>query len=212
MNHYEPQLHDMNDAESEASKFSQLSRRGFIFSAAASMVGTMASCSTPTSSLSAGRKRPNHLGRQPHLSNHSHLTYASYLESLRLKNVQTEKILAPHRRVRGNVRNHLPPKSLWGNMAPTLRVADEIARRTGAELTEVCSAYRSPSYNRYIGGASKSQHMRNTALDLKFACGSWQASKVARHLRDAGYFTGGVGIYSGFLHIDTRGENQTWWG
>ncbi|MFT4548021.1 MAG: hypothetical protein ACI8XO_000904 [Verrucomicrobiales bacterium] len=185
---------------------SELRRRCFLMGAAAALAGSAISCSPSRSSLSGGKKKISFRGGV-----HSHPTYQSFLSALRLRNVPPERVMAPHFRKRGHVSNCVPPKVLWSNIAPTLRVANEIARRCRSPLEEICSAYRSPSYNRHIGGASKSQHMRNTALDLKFACGSWEASKIARQLRNEGYFAGGIGIYSGFLHIDTRGTNETWW-
>lgn len=98
-------------------------------------------------------------------------------------------------------------------MEPTLRVADELAKRLDAPLVRINSAYRSPRYNARIGGAaSHSQHLNNNALDLKFACGGSEAARLARRLRDEGAFVGGIGIYRNFVHLDTRGENVTWWG
>lgn len=193
--------------EDAPNKFSELNRRGFLIAAAATVASTMIGCSPMQSNLAGGNKKWS-----TRIGNRSHKTYKSYLESLRLGRIAPDSVIEPHFRTRSGVRNSLPPKSLWKSMAPTLRVADQIAKRTGSPLDEVCSAYRSPTYNSRIGGASKSQHMRNTALDLKFECGSWAASKAARQLRSEGLFAGGIGIYNGFLHIDTRGANETWWG
>lgn len=98
-------------------------------------------------------------------------------------------------------------------MGPTLRVADEMSARLGSRLERINSAYRSPAYNARIGGsASSSQHVHNCALDLKFACGAAEAARMARELRDEGFFSGGVGTYRNFVHVDTRGSDVTWWG
>ncbi len=37
-----------------------------------------------------------------------------------------------------------------------------------------------------------------------------RSAEVLRNLRDRGLFKGGVGGYSGFTHIDTRGVNTNW--
>jgi uncharacterized protein YcbK (DUF882 family) len=80
---------------------------------------------------------------------------------------------------------------------------------------QILSSYRSPAYNRTVGGAALSQHLQFNALDIAFAGVS--ANRVYERLlqwRREGRFVGGLGYYpsSGFVHIDTRGRNATWWG
>jgi len=100
---------------------------------------------------------------------------------------------------------------MWKRLAPTLKIADQIRHDLGTELVCINSAYRSPEYNAICSGAaSRSYHMKNCALDLVFACGPEKAAASASKLRDAGAFRGGIGTYSGFIHIDTRGHNATW--
>lgn len=101
-----------------------------------------------------------------------------------------------------------PPADLWKNMLPTARVANEARIRMGSPLT-VKSAYRSPEYNRRIGGARASQHMRYCALDL----GTESPAKLYRillEMRRDGLFKGGLGLYPTFVHVDTRGVNVNW--
>jgi hypothetical protein len=187
--------------------FPELKRRRFLVGAAAAIASSVFAYTPARSSLiSRGSRgaRPNFAGPQT--------GYGGFLNSLRLRRITPESVLAAHDKCRGSVRNCLPHKSLWASMTPALRVADEMAARLGSAPEKINSAYRSPGYNARIGGARKSQHMRNCALDLDFACGAAKASRVARQLRDEGFFTGGIGIYSGFVHIDTRGTNETWWG
>ena len=72
----------------------------------------------------------------------------------------------------------------------------------------VISGYRSPSHNRRVGGARRSQHMRCTAADFrvpgvsKFALARYAKSLPGR---------GGVGTYcrSGFIHLDV-GPRRSW--
>jgi len=135
--------------------------------------------------------------------------YIVFLRSLGLQYFSPEEIVRPHHNLRNGVRNNIPPKQLWGEITHTLRVADELRDRLGARA-EVLSVYRSPAYNTAINGASRSQHVRNRALDLKFSCSSDEAFAIAEKMREEGIFSGGIGRYSSFIHIDTRGYDATW--
>lgn len=68
------------------------------------------------------------------------------------------------------------------------------------------SAYRSPEYNKSIGGAPKSQHMQGKAFDIRIT------DQVSRgdihHYAKLAGFTG-FGDYNSFVHIDT-GPERTW--
>ena len=78
-------------------------------------------------------------------------------------------------------------------------------------VKEVVSAYRSPAYNARCAGAKRrSWHQANVAVDVKFHTGARNVTATARNLRDRGLFKGGVGSYSSFTHIDTRGQNVNW--
>lgn len=137
--------------------------------------------------------------------------YARFVLSLNLRNITPRMVLEPHFKSRGRVQNSLPPKSYWKKMAPTLMLIDRMVTRIGAPLKEVTSAYRSPQYNRAVGGKSKSFHMFNMACDIKFhGISTYHAASVARQLRTQGYFKGGIGRYSAFIHVDTRGTNFDW--
>ena len=115
---------------------------------------------------------------------------------------------------RRGVRNSAPPRKLWKNVVPTLRIIDEL-RESFGKSCHILSSYRSPAYNRRVGGVALSQHLQFTALDITIKGVS--AKRVYERLlqwRQEGRFTGGLGYYpsSGFVHIDTRGRNATWWG
>lgn len=137
--------------------------------------------------------------------------YARYILSLNLRNITPRMVLAPHFKTRGSTHNSLPPKSYWKNMGATLKVVDSMIARMGAPLREITSAYRSPRYNRVVGGKSRSYHMQNLALDLQFrGVSPYHAAYVAKQLRSRGIFKGGIGRYSSFVHVDTRGTNVDW--
>lgn len=136
--------------------------------------------------------------------------YAQFLNNFSYRYIRTHEVMAPHFRTRNEVQNELPPANLWEHLPDTLTVADEIRHRLGTPLSYITSAYRSPAYNRECGGASRSFHTRNNALDLVYEEGSEAAFEVALQLRKEGFFQGGLGYYSGFIHIDTRGHEATW--
>ena len=141
-----------------------------------------------------------------------HQSYAQFIRSLGLRYIEPWEVIAPHKKVNKGVQNQLPPRELWGKMAPTLLVADEIRHRLQAPLHTINSAYRSPRYNRTCGGATRSYHMKNQAMDLMFDASPSKVARVAKQLRKEGFFKGGIGTYRSFTHIDTRGNNATWRG
>jgi hypothetical protein len=137
--------------------------------------------------------------------------YADYLASIRLQRLTPRQVIEAHAKKHGSVWNSLPPRKLWRYMVPTLRVVDRVSMQLGQPVQEIVSAYRSPAYNaRCAGARSGSWHQSNVAVDVKFPVAASSVAQTARTLRSAGYFRGGVGRYSGFTHIDTRGQNVDW--
>lgn len=137
--------------------------------------------------------------------------YARYIAKHRLEKVTVQQVIKAHARNKGAVWNNIPPRSMWENMIPTLQAADQLAVALGSELKEVTSAYRCPEYNARCPGAKpRSYHQKNVALDLMFNTSQARVARVARELRNNGLFDGGVGRYSIFTHIDTRGYNADW--
>lgn len=139
------------------------------------------------------------------------LRYANYIKGLRLKNISPYTVLFPHFKSRGRKRNSLPPRYMWRNIAKTLHVLDILASSMRARPKPLVSVYRSPTYNRAVRGRSQSQHLQNRAVDVQFyGVSAYTVSSVARRLRKEGKFKGGVGRYSSFTHVDTRGHNVDW--
>ncbi len=139
------------------------------------------------------------------------LRYANYIKGLRLKNITPYHVLYPHFKTRGRTTNSIPPRYMWRNIAGSLRVLDGMAYHMRAKIKPLVSVYRSPNYNRAVRGRSQSQHLSNRAIDVQFyGVSAYTVTKVARKFRSAGHFKGGVGSYSSFTHIDTRGHNADW--
>ena len=79
---------------------------------------------------------------------------------------------------------------------------------------KVISGYRSPPYNRKIGGARQSQHMLAKASDLKVSGMSPDQvrSTILQLIEEGKMMQGGVGRYVTFTHYDIRGRKARWSG
>jgi len=139
--------------------------------------------------------------------------YVSYLNSINLRYITTRQVIEAHAKQHGSVWNCLPPRNMWVQMSPTLKVIDRVAQELNQPVAEIISGYRAPAYNALCPGAkSGSWHQVNVACDVRFAASPYQVTAVTRNLRARGLFRGGVGSYSGFTHVDTRGQNEDWSG
>lgn len=106
--------------------------------------------------------------------------------------------------------NTLPPRALWDNMASVAQAADMARGELGTPI-RILSAYRSPEYNRAIGGARASRHLQFDALDLMPTDGRVATlHRILVRLRKQGVFAGGIGRYPSFVHIDARGVAADW--
>ena len=78
----------------------------------------------------------------------------------------------------------------------------------------VISGYRSPKYNRKIGGARRSQHMLAKAGDLivKGMTPGEVKEVISKLIKEGKMKKGGVGLYTYFTHYDVRGFNRRWYG
>ena len=78
----------------------------------------------------------------------------------------------------------------------------------------VISGYRSPKYNRRIGGARRSQHMQAKAADIKVTGMSPAEVKevIVQLIKEGKMMKGGIGLYTTFTHYDVRGRNARWYG
>lgn len=88
--------------------------------------------------------------------------------------------------------------------------ADEIRHRLGKPLN-VNSGLRCSQWNTLQGGVSNSQHRYGTAVDLGKPSGVTVA-EMAAIAEDVIGNTGGIGIYSWGIHIDSRKTKSRWKG
>ncbi len=113
---------------------------------------------------------------------------------------------------KGNQLNTDPPREKWPNVIPLVRVLEALRQRLGHPIV-LTSVYRSPAYNAAIGGASSSQHTEFRAADFVVpghgSPADWHA-ELHRMRVTEGLFSGGLGLYQDFVHIDIRGYNADW--
>ena len=78
----------------------------------------------------------------------------------------------------------------------------------------VISGYRSPTYNRKIDGARRSQHLLAKAGDLivKGMTPGEVKEAIVHLIKEGKMKKGGVGLYTYFTHYDVRGFNRRWYG
>ena len=114
------------------------------------------------------------------------------------------------------------------NVSPNFKVR-EFACKDGSDVVFICprlveilqkirthfdravtinSAYRTPTYNKKVGGATYSQHQYGTAADIVVK--GINPKDVAKYVETLMPNTGGVGIYSTFTHVDVREVKSRW--
>lgn len=70
------------------------------------------------------------------------------------------------------------------------------------------SGFRCAAHNKAVGGATTSQHTIGKAADIRVT--GILPSTIASHCEAIGF--DGIGRYSTFTHVDTRGYKARWWG
>ena len=89
-----------------------------------------------------------------------------------------------------------------------VKIADQIRSKIGKPIT-INSGLRCKTHNANVGGVSNSQHLYGNAADLgcPSGCTPSQMASIAEEIMGD---TGGIGIYSWGIHIDTRSTKSRW--
>ena len=89
------------------------------------------------------------------------------------------------------------------------RLRDKIGRPV-----HIVSGYRTETYNKRVGGVKRSQHLKAKAADLRVSGMTTRElhAEIIKLIRAGEMDPGGVGLYSSFVHYDTRGRNARWYG
>ena len=86
-------------------------------------------------------------------------------------------------------------------------VLEDIRRQFGASIT-INSGNRCEVYNRFIGGALKSQHPLSRAADI--VVDGVDPKDVQDYIDEAWPDSLGMGRYNTFTHIDSRSTKARW--
>lgn len=85
--------------------------------------------------------------------------------------------------------------------------AEKLAKAFGKPL-RINSGYRTPEYNRKVGGSKKSQHVEKKALDIRWPVGDFNSRiEFIQLCIDNGF--SGIGVYNSFIHVDI-GSKRCW--
>lgn len=90
-----------------------------------------------------------------------------------------------------------------------LSILETVRSRFGKPVL-ITSGYRTPSYNRKIGGAKFSQHMYGRAADI--VVDGVNPEVVYNFLCEAFPKSCGFGLYASFVHVDCRKTKSRWKG
>lgn len=88
----------------------------------------------------------------------------------------------------------------------------QVLRDYIGEAVFLNSGYRTPSYNKKVGGAKNSQHLKATAGDIT-ARGKTPRQLyniILKLIKEGKMHDGGVGLYPGFVHYDVRPKPARW--
>jgi len=133
---------------------------------------------------------------------------------------QTEQADIPQ----GNVTSHISwaefqshdgvgvPAELRDNVRALCAELEIIRAAFGGASLSINSGYRSPAWNKHVGGAKNSQHKMGTACDFNIS-GVRPATvrkKVEELIKEGKVKQGGLGAYAGFTHYDIRGYRARW--
>lgn len=104
----------------------------------------------------------------------------------------------------------VPPRAEWARLVPTLRLLRQLQAEGLVNGQHIRSSWRDARINACSGGSTRSQHLRNRALDLDLDPAVAPA-RLCRYWREHGpALRMGLGFYSPqHIHIDTAGF-RTW--
>lgn len=106
----------------------------------------------------------------------------------------------------GFARIAYPEEWIDSRLRPLVDVLERLRTELSNKSMRVNSAYRSPTYNKAIGGAQHSQHTFGRAADIVVSGVSAKTvHDTALRLHNEGVIRlGGLGRYSTFTHVDLR--------
>ena len=96
----------------------------------------------------------------------------------------------------------------------TIFVSDELVkilqkvRNHFGKAVVINSAYRTEAHNKKVGGSANSQHKYGMAADIRI--NGVSPKTIATYLNTLMPNSGGIGVYSSFVHIEVRAKKSRW--
>lgn len=89
----------------------------------------------------------------------------------------------------------------------------QVLRDNLGEALNINSAYRSPSWNKKVGGATNSMHLQANASDLttRSLTPKQLHATIEKLIKEGKMQNGGLGLYNSFVHYDI-GPARRWKG
>lgn len=110
-----------------------------------------------------------------------------------------------------DAKNTPVPKKYRGNVQQLAENLQVLRDDLGVPVF-VVSGYRTDAYNKAVGGAKLSQHKKAKAGDItaKGFTPKEIGARIEKLIKAGKMKQGGLGIYKGFVHYDTRGRRARW--
>lgn len=93
-------------------------------------------------------------------------------------------------------------------IAPDLIDVLQKIRNHFGKAVHINSGYRTPAYNKKVGGATYSQHLYGTAADIRI--NGVEPKDIADYAETLLQNTGGIGRYKNFVHVGVREKKSRW--
>jgi len=122
-----------------------------------------------------------------------------------IKHFQAREFTRPS--VHKGVVNQPVPERYMDNICVLARLLERIRADFGGAPVFVLSGYRSPSYNKTVGGSTYSQHMYGRAADIQVL---GVRPKEVFDWMEKHMPTGGRGRYRTWTHVDVRPKYARW--
>jgi uncharacterized protein YcbK (DUF882 family) len=97
------------------------------------------------------------------------------------------------------------PADILANLKRLAKALEGVRKLLGNKPIHITSGYRTPAHNKAVGGKHDSYHMRGVAADIEVE--GWNPHDVQEELKS---WSGGMGSYNTFTHLDIRPYRARW--